>query len=91
MATARTESMGPVMMGLNKQNGQLRGQPPKAVSQPGPHAVSTPPGKVPGGGGAPKPGGGPQEGGIRYVTRPTSPLDSLISHLLGDLTQLVLI
>uniref|UniRef100_A0A671Z2Z1 RNA helicase n=1 Tax=Sparus aurata TaxID=8175 RepID=A0A671Z2Z1_SPAAU len=26
MATARTENVGPVVMGLNKQNGQLRGQ-----------------------------------------------------------------
>lgn len=66
MATARTESMGPVVMGLNKQNGQLRGQT-KPVSQSGPHAVSTPPGKAPAGGGAQKPGGGTQEGGIRWV------------------------
>lgn len=26
MATARTENVGPVAMGLSKQNGQLRGQ-----------------------------------------------------------------
>lgn len=26
MATARTENVGPVVMGLNKQNGQLKGQ-----------------------------------------------------------------
>ncbi|KAG7219425.1 hypothetical protein INR49_009259 [Caranx melampygus] len=36
MATARTESVGPVVMGLNKQNGQLRGQ-----TKPGP--AQTPP------------------------------------------------
>lgn len=31
MATARTENVGPVVMGLNKQNGQLKGQ-----TKPGP-------------------------------------------------------
>lgn len=69
MATARTESMGPMVMGLNKQNGQLRGQT-KPLSQSGPHSVSTPPGKMTVGGGALKPGGGTQEGGIRWVPQP---------------------
>uniref|UniRef100_A0A7N8Y2K3 RNA helicase n=1 Tax=Mastacembelus armatus TaxID=205130 RepID=A0A7N8Y2K3_9TELE len=32
MATARTETVGPVVMGLNKQNGQLRGQTTKPAS-----------------------------------------------------------
>uniref|UniRef100_A0A8C6PST7 RNA helicase n=1 Tax=Nothobranchius furzeri TaxID=105023 RepID=A0A8C6PST7_NOTFU len=34
MATARTENAGPVVMGLNKQNGQLRGQTKPASVQP---------------------------------------------------------
>uniref|UniRef100_A0A3Q3FRD0 RNA helicase n=1 Tax=Labrus bergylta TaxID=56723 RepID=A0A3Q3FRD0_9LABR len=34
MATARTENVGPVVMGLNKQNGQLRGQTKPAPVQP---------------------------------------------------------
>lgn len=33
MATARTENLGPVVMGLSKQNGQLRGQT-KAAAGP---------------------------------------------------------
>ncbi|KAK5854631.1 hypothetical protein PBY51_004810 [Eleginops maclovinus] len=36
MATARTENAGPVIMGLNKQNGQLRGQTKPAPVQPAP-------------------------------------------------------
>ncbi|XP_058474997.1 probable ATP-dependent RNA helicase ddx6 [Solea solea] len=36
MATARTESVGTVVMGLNKQNGQLRGQTKPASVQPAP-------------------------------------------------------
>uniref|UniRef100_A0AAQ5YQH2 RNA helicase n=1 Tax=Amphiprion ocellaris TaxID=80972 RepID=A0AAQ5YQH2_AMPOC len=57
MATARTESVGPVVMGLNKQNGQLRGQTKPAPASPAP----TTQGKTLG---APqKAGGGPQDGG----------------------------
>ncbi|KAK2830654.1 hypothetical protein Q5P01_018585 [Channa striata] len=56
MATARTENVGPVVMGL-KQNGQLRGQTKPASVQP----VSTTQGKALG---APqKAGTGPQDGG----------------------------
>uniref|UniRef100_A0A674F1Y7 RNA helicase n=1 Tax=Salmo trutta TaxID=8032 RepID=A0A674F1Y7_SALTR len=36
MAAARTENLGPVVMGLNKQNGQLRGPPKLASPQSGP-------------------------------------------------------
>uniref|UniRef100_A0A3Q2CTT0 RNA helicase n=1 Tax=Cyprinodon variegatus TaxID=28743 RepID=A0A3Q2CTT0_CYPVA len=50
MATARTENLGPVMMGLNKQNGQLRGQTKPAAGPP----TSTP---------AKNPAGSNQEGG----------------------------
>lgn len=61
MATARTENVGPVVMGLNKQNGQLRGQPKPASPLSGPLA----PGKA-----MPVPlktGTAPQEGtGIRF-------------------------
>uniref|UniRef100_A0A667Z893 RNA helicase n=1 Tax=Myripristis murdjan TaxID=586833 RepID=A0A667Z893_9TELE len=57
MATARTENVGPVVMGLNKQNGQLRGQTKPATIQSGPttqgKAASTPQ----------KAGSAPQEGG----------------------------
>lgn len=57
MATTRTESVGPVVLGLNKQNGQLRGLNKPAPVQPG----STAPGKSLG---APqKPGGTKQDGG----------------------------
>lgn len=57
MATARTENVGPVVMGLNKQNGQLRGQTKPASVQPAP----TTQGKALG---APqKPGSASQEGG----------------------------
>uniref|UniRef100_A0A3B4AI44 RNA helicase n=1 Tax=Periophthalmus magnuspinnatus TaxID=409849 RepID=A0A3B4AI44_9GOBI len=44
MATARTETVGPVVMGLNKQNGQLRGQTkPSVQSIPAPgKTMSTP-------------------------------------------------
>lgn len=34
MATARTENVGPVVMGLNKQNGQLKGQTKPVPSAP---------------------------------------------------------
>lgn len=57
MATARTENVGPVVMGLNKQNGQLRGQTKPASVQPAP----TTQGKALG---APQiPGSASQEGG----------------------------
>ncbi|KAF3707203.1 putative ATP-dependent RNA helicase ddx6 [Channa argus] len=57
MATARTENVGPVVMGLNKQNGQLRGQTKPASVQP----VPTVQGKA---SGLPqKAGTGPQDGG----------------------------
>uniref|UniRef100_A0A6Q2XM43 RNA helicase n=1 Tax=Esox lucius TaxID=8010 RepID=A0A6Q2XM43_ESOLU len=36
MATPRTENLGPVVMGLNKQNGQLRGPPKSPSPQSGP-------------------------------------------------------
>uniref|UniRef100_A0A8C7GC92 RNA helicase n=1 Tax=Oncorhynchus kisutch TaxID=8019 RepID=A0A8C7GC92_ONCKI len=36
MAAARTENLGPVVMGLNKQKGQLRGPPKPASPQSGP-------------------------------------------------------
>ncbi|TNN44451.1 putative ATP-dependent RNA helicase DDX6 [Liparis tanakae] len=39
MATARTENVGPMLMGLNKQNGQLRGQTKPASVQPAPTAL----------------------------------------------------
>uniref|UniRef100_A0A8B9KH45 RNA helicase n=1 Tax=Astyanax mexicanus TaxID=7994 RepID=A0A8B9KH45_ASTMX len=64
MASARMENAGPVVMGINKQNGQLRGQP-KPISQSGPMAVSGQPGKVPVG--ALKSAASLQEGpGIRF-------------------------
>lgn len=47
MASARTENLGPVVMGINKQNGQFRGQP-KPPSQSGPGVGSGLTGKVPG-------------------------------------------
>lgn len=57
MATTRTENVGPVILGLNKQNGQLRGQT-KPVSV---QSASAAPGKAL----APPQtaGGGPQDGG----------------------------
>uniref|UniRef100_A0A665VYB3 RNA helicase n=1 Tax=Echeneis naucrates TaxID=173247 RepID=A0A665VYB3_ECHNA len=57
MATARTENAGPVVMGLNKQNGQLRGQTKPASVQPAP----TTQGKALGA--SQKAGGVPQDGG----------------------------
>uniref|UniRef100_A0A8C3AQ93 RNA helicase n=1 Tax=Cyclopterus lumpus TaxID=8103 RepID=A0A8C3AQ93_CYCLU len=57
MATARTENVGPIVMGLNKQNGQLRGQTKSASVQPAPTTL----GKALG---APQiVGGAAQEGG----------------------------
>lgn len=60
MATTRADSVGPLVLGLNKQNGQLRGQNKPASVQAGPTA----PGKVLG---APqKVGGANQDGGIKF-------------------------
>uniref|UniRef100_A0A3Q3JJB7 RNA helicase n=1 Tax=Monopterus albus TaxID=43700 RepID=A0A3Q3JJB7_MONAL len=61
MATARTENVGPVVMGLSKQNGQLRGQTKPTSVQP----ASTTQGKALG---APqKASSAPQDaGGIRF-------------------------
>lgn len=56
MATTRTESVGPVVLGLNKQNGQLRGLNKPGSVQPAP----TTPGKSLG---PQKPGGANQDGG----------------------------
>ncbi|CAG5889873.1 unnamed protein product [Menidia menidia] len=66
MATARTESVGPVVVGLNKQNGQLRGQSKAGPVQPTtPGKAMAAPQKA---GGAPqRAGGAPQEaGGIKF-------------------------
>ncbi|KAF6719883.1 putative ATP-dependent RNA helicase DDX6 [Oryzias melastigma] len=57
MATARTENIGPMVMGLNKQNGQLRGQNKPPAVQP------APPSQGKGLGALQKAGGAPQEGG----------------------------
>lgn len=57
MATARTENVGPMVMGLNKQNGQLRGQNKPPAVQP------APPGQGKGFGAHQKAGGPPQDGG----------------------------
>lgn len=57
MATTRTENMGPVIMGLNKQNGQLRGQTKAAALPPAAAAPGRP------GAPAQSPAGGPQDGG----------------------------
>uniref|UniRef100_A0A3B3QQS7 RNA helicase n=1 Tax=Paramormyrops kingsleyae TaxID=1676925 RepID=A0A3B3QQS7_9TELE len=46
MATARTENPATVVMGLNKQNGQMRGQPKPAPVSSGPLAVGSQPGKT---------------------------------------------
>lgn len=65
MATARMENVGPVVMGISKQNGQLKGQP-KPASQSGSMAPSNPFGKV----GAQKQAADSREGpGIRCVPR----------------------
>lgn len=61
MATVRTESVGPVVVGLSKQNGQLRGQTKPASVQPAPTTQGKslgPPQKA---------GSAPQDaGGIRF-------------------------
>uniref|UniRef100_H3CD26 RNA helicase n=1 Tax=Tetraodon nigroviridis TaxID=99883 RepID=H3CD26_TETNG len=57
MATTRTENVGPVIMGLNKQNGQLRGQTKAASVQ----SASATPGKPLGP--SQSPAGAPQDGG----------------------------
>ncbi|CAB1321196.1 unnamed protein product [Coregonus sp. 'balchen'] len=62
MATARTENLGPVVMGLNKQNGQLRPKP--ASTQSGPLVLGSLSDKATG---APQKAGAAQEGtGIRF-------------------------
>uniref|UniRef100_A0AAX7TU60 RNA helicase n=1 Tax=Astatotilapia calliptera TaxID=8154 RepID=A0AAX7TU60_ASTCA len=58
MATARTESVGPVVMGLNKQNGQLRGQTKPAAVQPAPTTQGKTLGAPQKAGGASQDGGG---------------------------------
>uniref|UniRef100_A0A8C8DYQ7 RNA helicase n=1 Tax=Oryzias sinensis TaxID=183150 RepID=A0A8C8DYQ7_9TELE len=61
MATARTENVGPMVMGLNKQNGQLRGQNKPPAVQPAPPSQGK-------GFGAPQKAGGPPQdgGGIKF-------------------------
>uniref|UniRef100_A0A3P9MCX5 RNA helicase n=1 Tax=Oryzias latipes TaxID=8090 RepID=A0A3P9MCX5_ORYLA len=61
MATARTENVGPMVMGLNKQNGQLRGQSKPPAVQPAPPSQGK-------GFGAPQKAGGPPQdgGGIKF-------------------------
>ncbi len=58
MATARTENVGPVVMGLNKQNGQLRGQTKPASVQPAPTTQGKPLGAPQIAGSASQDGGG---------------------------------
>uniref|UniRef100_A0A669CGE1 RNA helicase n=1 Tax=Oreochromis niloticus TaxID=8128 RepID=A0A669CGE1_ORENI len=58
MATARTENVGPVVMGLNKQNGQLRGQTKPAAVQPAPTTQGKTLGAPQKAGGASQDGGG---------------------------------
>lgn len=65
MAAARTENLGPVVMGLNKQNGQLRGVPKPASPQSGPLVLGSLLSKAVG---APQKAGAALEGtGIRYT------------------------
>uniref|UniRef100_A0A672HK62 RNA helicase n=1 Tax=Salarias fasciatus TaxID=181472 RepID=A0A672HK62_SALFA len=54
MATARTESVGPLVMGLNKQNGQLKGQTKPASVPPAPTTQGKSVGAAQGGGGGVK-------------------------------------
>ncbi|KAJ8289813.1 hypothetical protein GJAV_G00005610 [Gymnothorax javanicus] len=65
MATARTENPATVVMGISKQNGQLRGQPKPTVLSSGPLALGSQAGKTPT---APQKGGStPQNsGGVRF-------------------------
>ncbi|KAJ8000310.1 hypothetical protein DPEC_G00203510 [Dallia pectoralis] len=64
MATPRTENIGPVVMGINKQNGQLRGPPKSTSPQLGPLHLGSMTGKPPG---APHKAVAAQEGtGIRF-------------------------
>ncbi|CAB1351238.1 unnamed protein product [Coregonus sp. 'balchen'] len=66
MASARMENLGPVVMGLNKQNGQLRGAPKPASPQSGPLVLGSLSGKAIG---APQKAGAALEGtGIRVRT-----------------------
>lgn len=76
MAAARTENLGPVVMGLNKQNGQLRGVPKPASPQSGPLVLGSLSDEATG---ASQKAGAAQEGtGIRYTFlshTPVSPSD----------------
>ncbi|CDQ56649.1 unnamed protein product [Oncorhynchus mykiss] len=64
MASARTENLGPIGMGLNKQNGQLRGVPKPASPQSGPLVLGSLLSKAVG---APqKAGASLEETGIRF-------------------------
>ncbi|XP_024252006.1 probable ATP-dependent RNA helicase ddx6 isoform X2 [Oncorhynchus tshawytscha] len=64
MASARTENLGPIGMGLNKQNGQLRGVPKPASPQSGPLVLGSLLSKTVG---APQKAGASLEGtGIRF-------------------------
>ncbi|XP_029519668.1 probable ATP-dependent RNA helicase ddx6 [Oncorhynchus nerka] len=64
MASARTENLGPIGMGLNKQNGQLRGVPKPASPQSGPLVLGSLLSKAVG---APQKAGASLEGtGIRF-------------------------
>lgn len=58
MATARTENVGPVVVGLSKQNGQLRGQTKPASVQPAPTTQGKALGPPQKAGSAPQDGGG---------------------------------
>ena len=58
MATARTENLGTVVMGLNKQNGQLRGQTKPASVQPAPTTLGKAMGALQKAGCPPQEGGG---------------------------------
>lgn len=51
MAAARTENLGPVVMGLNKQNGQLKGQTKPAAGPPASTQGKNPAGSNQDGGG----------------------------------------
>lgn len=67
MATARTENPAPMLMGLSKQNGQLRGQQKPAAPQSGPPGIGHPvkPPHLLQSAAPQKPGAPPNSGGIR--------------------------
>ncbi|MGH0186341.1 UNVERIFIED_CONTAM: hypothetical protein FKN15_020997 [Acipenser sinensis] len=68
MATARTENPAPMLMGLSKQNGQLRGQQKPAAPQSGPPGIRHPvkPPHLLQSAAPQKPGAPPNSGGIRF-------------------------